>query len=432
MDGASNSRSAFDFSIEHLEQLTQESLEASAGAFNTFHTGDTPKTCGLEPGGEQQNYFFGSVDLTAELRTPGALHTPGPLTQQQQQQSLLSTPPIKSEPKQEPNVVLSSTVRVSTLDNSCSTISTDTINSIVCSSSAGLTLVPLCQPSIVYKEVSGLLLAPDSTNSASSRATSGDTFSACYITGSGVDFGATSGTISGASSGLSAGGNFNETCLSTSGALYGATSGTNIGASYLETSGATSGAYFGTDSGTDIVVNYLETSGATSGTTSGATSGNTSGATSGTTSGTISGATSGTTSGANYADESTRSKPEPESKQTQQPKLRRKRSSAEAAASPPEAGAGGDREKPHCCTVPDCDRRFSRSDELTRHLRTHTGQKPFQCPLCSRSFSRSDHLTTHHRTHTGEKPFACDHCDRRFARSDERKRHARIHNRRGR
>ncbi|KAM9846550.1 early growth response protein 1-A-like [Aulostomus maculatus] len=86
-------------------------------------------------------------------------------------------------------------------------------------------------------------------------------------------------------------------------------------------------------------------------------------------------------------------------------------------------------ERPYACPADGCDRRFSRSDELTRHVRVHTGQKPFQCRICMRSFSRSDHLTTHIRTHTGEKPFACTECGRKFARSDERKRHTKIHQR---
>ncbi|XP_033949515.1 early growth response protein 1-B [Pseudochaenichthys georgianus] len=93
----------------------------------------------------------------------------------------------------------------------------------------------------------------------------------------------------------------------------------------------------------------------------------------------------------------------------------------------PAAAHGPAKEKPFTCPMESCDRRFSRSDELNRHIRIHTGHKPFQCRICLRSFSRSDHLTTHTRTHTGEKPFSCDTCGKRFARSDERKRHGRVH-----
>jgi hypothetical protein len=76
-------------------------------------------------------------------------------------------------------------------------------------------------------------------------------------------------------------------------------------------------------------------------------------------------------------------------------------------------------ERPFSCPIEHCPRRFSRSDELTRygkknyfiqlnfvffrHIRIHTGDKPFQCKICARAFSRSDHLTTHIRTHTGGK-----------------------------
>jgi len=93
------------------------------------------------------------------------------------------------------------------------------------------------------------------------------------------------------------------------------------------------------------------------------------------------------------------------------------------------AGTTSRRQQPrqHACRFTGCTWRFSRSDELSRHERTHTGLRPFPCNVCGRAFSRGDHLRTHLRTHSGERPFVCYVCGRAFARGDERKRHMTVH-----
>ncbi|XP_005096662.1 uncharacterized protein LOC101849454 [Aplysia californica] len=82
--------------------------------------------------------------------------------------------------------------------------------------------------------------------------------------------------------------------------------------------------------------------------------------------------------------------------------------------------------RPHKCKT--CDAAFTTSGELVRHIRyRHTFEKPHRCPKCDYASVELSKLKRHMRSHTGERPYKCPHCPYASPDTYKLKRHLRIH-----
>jgi hypothetical protein len=83
----------------------------------------------------------------------------------------------------------------------------------------------------------------------------------------------------------------------------------------------------------------------------------------------------------------------------------------------PTSASTNRRKATYICSFPNCNKAFTRRNNLKYHMVAHSTEKPFVCEVCNAGFSRQHDLQRHTLRHNlGNLDFVCELCNRSFSR----------------